>query len=434
MAKLRNIKFLAGICSVLFSAIVFLGLRTASAEVPIGKTYDQSNYQKIEDHLATPVLIEIKKGDVVITTGKLDFETKLPDEYIKISHRNEGNYGFAATGYLIDKATGEFPEDIRGNPFPTIDPKDPQAAQKIMENFQFTKYRESGRKACSSTKWVGDGGMEREVLSRGLYLYYYNRIREPIPNPSKFLFQSMTTIAEPYDLRGTASMAWAYTDDRENSAFNYLPMLRRVRRTSAAAGSDPFLGSDACTDDAYGYNGKNADMEFKYSGSNTILVPFVGSQKSFLPEMPDRSLERQFIEIKKAYQVPGAKAAKWWPINIIWVERPLYIVKMYPKDPYYNYGNQFLYIDTVTFFCYFKEVYDRPGEYWKNVMLIANYHEAKDGTNFVMGDNYTQIDDKKHHATVNDLIGYRDYKYVNLPEKKLGPQSFTQAAMIQLSK
>jgi len=61
-------------------------------------------------------------------------------------------------------------------------------------------------------------------------------------------------------------MEYTYDDTRDDIAFAYIPMLRRVRRVSAAVRSDPFLGSDFCTDDTDGFFGKNQAMKWKFIG------------------------------------------------------------------------------------------------------------------------------------------------------------------------
>jgi len=187
------------------------------------------------------------------------------ESYRKQSAKNEGKYDVdIKTGLIIDKATGKVPVYIFGNPFPTIDPKDPKVAEKIMENFQYSRARLGSQDATAESKFVGKGGLENRFISAGDYFFYQNRVRGEIPNPSSFLSMTMTGVEEPFSFRGIRSMIWTYNDTRDDAAFSYIPMLRRVRRMSASTNrSDPYMGGDGCIDDAWGYNGKNADMKFK---------------------------------------------------------------------------------------------------------------------------------------------------------------------------
>jgi hypothetical protein len=44
-------------------------------------------------------------------------------------------------GVMVEKATGKPPAFICGNSFSTIDTKDPEVAEKIMENGVYFRYR-----------------------------------------------------------------------------------------------------------------------------------------------------------------------------------------------------------------------------------------------------------------------------------------------------
>ncbi len=284
-----------GLCSVICLLLSFGAPNFAQAFEP-GKTYDKSNYQEIEDLLVTPIKNSVKKGDYVLKTGKLDFRFWMGPFFAEETKLNAGKFDLAGDGYLINKATGKYPEEIRGYPFPSIDPKDPSAGQKIMENHENRRNRCATSESTGEVNWVGEGGFERVIIACGNYFYYFNRYNRAhrVPNPNGMLKQDMTFVAAPYDLRGTTSMSWHYQDARESTSFAYLPMLRRVRRISAAARSDPFMGSDACTDDADGYGGKNADMSWRLLEKKTILAGFTLTEPVFHPPGPDGETPRQF--------------------------------------------------------------------------------------------------------------------------------------------
>jgi len=84
------------------------------------------------------------------------------------------------------------------------------------------------------------------------------------------------------------------------------------------------------------------------------------------------------------------------------VKREILILEMKPKDPYYNYGTQYLWIDAaVPFITFYKIIQDRAADYWKTVLLCSN---GFDGPNkemrFVQGPMYIAVDDRYDHATV----------------------------------
>ncbi len=293
-----------------------------------------------------------------IKTGELPFRIWLGSIFEAQSKLNEGKFDFSEDGYLILKATGEPPTELWGYPFPTIDPKDISAAQKIMENHEARRCRTAASSSNAQVNFVGRGGFERNLIACGDYFYYFNRFfkKDSVPNPNHMLKQDRTFVAFPYDLRGTATMSWHYQDERESSSFAYLPMLRRVRRTSAAARSDPFMGSDACTDDADGYGGKNADMRWRLlEEKKTILAGFTSLEPLFFQRAADGSSRRACnVGTNGGWEEPGWQGAPWAPIEVTWCPRDVYVIEIKPKDKYYNYGIQHYYVDSEAFLGYFK--------------------------------------------------------------------------------
>jgi len=80
----------------------------------------------------------------IFQTAKLDFEFKHDDAYMELTRKNEGKYEIDDKGFIVLKGGGE-KGMVLGMPFPTVDPKDPKAAEKIMENHHFMFYRRVAR-------------------------------------------------------------------------------------------------------------------------------------------------------------------------------------------------------------------------------------------------------------------------------------------------
>ncbi len=309
--------------------------------------------------------------------------------------------------------------------------------KKILEKFYFNiRCRHGSNSSGEVGLFIGAHGQEKEHVSRGVYFNYTNMPRGPLPNPQNFRSQSLTYMAEPYDIRGIVSMAWEYKDDKETTAFSYVPMLRRVRRTSAAARSDPHMGGDTCTDDAYGYNGKNADMKFTYVGKKNLFMPFTTDQVLRSHFNEDGGFMRKFPERKWGFEVPGWAYFQGAPATLKWILRPIWIVEMDPKDRYYNYGRQILYLDGVEYCIFLKEIYDKSGEYWKKMMVPLSYHLTPDGTDLLMTDVYNAQDDRTRHVTANRIFNpYGDAEaMINRPYSDVGLETYTLNAVVQLSK
>lgn len=413
------------------------------AEYVPGKNYDQSNYEEIADLLIPSVLKFVKSGEFLITPAEFPYEVKLNQPYLEASQKNKGKYVHDERGRIIEKDTGEFPEYIYGLPFPEVygrtDIKDPDAAQKIVDNRAAMHERAGGFWTGGDAHWVGKGGLERSLYSGGIFLYYRQNARGPLANPSKFLDQKLINVYEPYDYRGTVTMRWDYIDDREAASWAYVPMLRRIRRMSAAASSDPFMGGDGSTDDQWCWGGVNSDMEWKFLGAKEFLMPWGRIQKLRVEILEDGSWLQPFPKSKLGFQVPGWQYAPWALADSVWIKRPVYMLEMNPKDKYYNYGRQILYIDVLSLTAHFKEIYSRAGEYWKTSLVTYNYAEDDNGIEYIGRPNSIQavIDDKYRHATP-----YQNYggppgakkTAANVPFRVVGPQNFTTSYLLQFSK
>lgn len=88
----------------------------------------------------------------------------------------------------------------------------------------------------------------------------------------------------PADVRDTSFMTWSYDDGRSDDQWIYLPALRRIRRISAEARHDSFMGSDFTYDDISGRHPDDDRHELlrreSHRGENTYVVESVPSDGS----------------------------------------------------------------------------------------------------------------------------------------------------------
>ncbi len=107
------------------------------------------------------------------------------------------------------------------------------------------------------------------ITATGENDWFVNRWKRGlVPNPKGFIQLAMVQVVSPFDLRGVLTSMWTYKDEREDTCLTYIAMLRRVRRTSASARSDPFAGTLFCYDDDRGWAGKNQE-EWGDAGDGT---------------------------------------------------------------------------------------------------------------------------------------------------------------------
>ncbi len=422
-----------------FLLILLLGGGPVQA-MDLPNVIDKTNCKKYKELLIPVLFRAVEKGDFTIPTGKLDFPYSHWNRFLEAGKKNAGKFDVNKHGVLIEKSTGKVPKyNVYGFPFPDVDPKDPKAADKIFWNFNFQKYRLMAQNSVTRGSWIPKSGSEeRYIVSPEYQLYLQGRPHDQeIKNPENLLTLEIQAPREPMSVKGLSTMSRDYFDDRELTVYAYIPAIRRIRQTSGTTRSDPYMGSDGWQDLNYLWAGKNSSMTWKLVGEKTILVPFTSIAKQLLHEAPDGSVQRMVSPYKLGYQTPGWKGAPWAPTTMTYVPRSVWVIEQMPKDPYYNWGLHVNYVDKETNVIWYKEVYERSGDFRTWVMNCLHYGEAESGKNNV-GDNDVQImiDEKARHASAFGRTNTNDpgLGYLYLPESKMGIDFFGMSHFLLLSK
>ena len=392
----------------LVAFVLFLCFASGSgADVSPGDVIDKTNWQKAEGLLPEPVLNWVKNGDFVLNIGKLDFQPdKIHPEYVlKAFEANRGRYAIDDEGGIVDKKNGKLAKYIEGLPFTELDPKDPKVAEKLMYNHQYMQHIYGNFRFNFQLVWVGRSGFEREVevYWQSAPLTAYPGARD-IPNPDGMEKYAILLVKKPYDVAGTSVMMWRFlSPTKQDNTFGYVPALGRVRRMSAANRSDAFLGTDECVDDANGYDGKVPDFTWKLVRVQEALIPLLDNR--IFPfeqnELGEWQTTKDMKSVIYGYQKEGWTGAPWAPTNLIWVKRPVYVIEMTPKDPFYNYGTHRIWANPETYATTYKIINDRSGKYWKTLYMINSFCQSADkkmGLIAVAGQNV--IDERANHSTI----------------------------------
>ena len=376
------------------------------ADVAPGDVIDKGTWQKAEGLLPDPVLNWIKKGDASLTVDQLNFNPAdfMPPSCLEGFTINEGKYDVDSDGVLIEKQTGKSPGFIVGMPFTKIDPSDPKAGEKMMHNKFYYSYTQGNIVVPFSGMWIGrNTGVERELQCD--YLVYcmdgWNAAKGQ-PNPDNIEAYSVIRVLAPFDIAGTNVLTYRYRDKRPDSTFTYVPAIRRVRRMSPANRSDAFVGSDFCVDDAWAYAGKVAAFEWKILRQADQIVPFMGKDPQILVPNENKEYEtaRTAKEVAWGFKTEGWTGAPWFPTNLVWVKRPTYILECKAKDPYYNYGTQYLWVDAEFYQPTWKVIHDRANNYWKVEWQPQSAWESPDKKFRLLGLGcMVATDDRSDHST-----------------------------------
>jgi len=386
---------------VVGSLIVLAALASVTAAddgLKPGDVLDQSNWQKAEGLLPPEILKHYKTGEYV--NKIVDYPAgsfRWPADFREASKQNTGRYEVGANGGLVEKATGQQPTEVFGYPFPTVDAKDPQAGVKIVWNYFYLTWYWGNMRAQAQVNFVAPKAMERRTDQDVNWMIYDGvPTRERIPNPQNFLMQNLIVVKAPADLSGTAALTWRYRDSaKRDSAWTFVPALRRVRAISPANRSDGFLGSDMSQDDGAFFDGKPEDFAWTLKGETDQLrlvdplnlkgegrsdwLPG-GGWRGFWPDVP-----------YLGYQDPTWKGVGWAPIAMALAKRRFWVVDGVPKDKYYLYGRLELYVDQETFQGSWNRKFNWQGELLNTFQVVAYnplpYQRPDGGTDYNQASN-----------------------------------------------
>ncbi len=394
---------------MILTAVGFLPMldRAVSADVQPGEVIDKTNWQKLEGLVPESVLGWVKKGDFILQIEKLNFDSLayFPAFQMKAFKENLGKYELDEESGIIDVKTGKLPKAIVGLPFPEIAPEDPKVCEKAIYNNHYMQYQPDNLRFPYEGINIGRGGFERESES-----VWYQMAMDGNPwaakrsNPHGIEKYAITVVKKPYDVAGTAIMLWRYrAPDKEDTTFGYIPAIRRVRRMSAANRSDAFMGSDLAMDDANGYDGKVTAFTWKLLRKQVAIVAYLSADpvRVVQNDMEEWETTPGIRAILFGYQKKDWQGAPWAPTNLVWVKRPILVMEMTPKDSYYNYGVDELWVDAEKYGVMYKVINDKAGDYWKTFytssMVCAS---SDDKVRFnSLGGQYS-LDDRRQHSTI----------------------------------
>jgi len=404
-------------------ALAILGA-PARADVAPGDRITDQNIEKLKDLISPGMEWCIKHGwPLTITETK---RVEWPKAYKEATEKYSGQVKLSADGLTVQNY-------VAGQPFPNIDPKDPQIANKIMWNYSYNFLATDDvdlRNFDADTGSIADHGplsVERHfLLDHFRRLFWTGRLyvdpKPEKPNANGYRAQQgLYPILEPFDLKGVGALGNRYIDAaKQDDSWLYLPSLRRVRRLSTAQRSDALFGQDTDQDSYFGYSGHIAWMDFKFLG------------------------ERELIGAFHAQHYPAKYNEKVdWAFDDVWEKRRVYAVEGISKLPQYAYGKRVLFIDKEAWIIPFSDIYDRSGELWKIWINDFSFRKkAFDGASVVeypdeMGflPSIVMVDIQLEHATKASLPSPRfpgeQGWYFNQGEKAgITDDWFTVAALV----
>ncbi|MFQ5849797.1 MAG: DUF1329 domain-containing protein [Candidatus Binatia bacterium] len=342
--------------SVLFLSLP-VGAHTAEVDLKPGETIGPHNWERVKGMVGENLLSRIKQG----YTFKIKEPTMYqpPKEYVEATKKYAGRVRLGPEGELLNH--------VAGLPFPKIDPRDPQAGQKIAWNF-YWRWQGDDYQGGGGTKTgkmiryaIERDGAERRADFVSYFLFPRTRVtldpKPVIPGYEHIDSLQLRIDKYPRDRSGTTMLEIRYTDPkRADDLYIYIPALRRIRRLTTTQRCQTLAPSEWNLDDINFFRGKITDFNYRLLGEKKALTNYA---QEYVP----------YHRKKGDYLPDGEK----------WEVHDVYVLEITPKDRNYCYPKKILWIDKVAWESTWGMTWDRKGEYWKEMALFFIPAKLSDG-------------------------------------------------------
>ena len=340
--------------------LLFLEPSSARAQVKPGDVIAAKDADRVKDLVSPGVDWLVRRG---MRMTIIPFQkTEDPPAFREATEKYAGQTKLGANG-LIDESTY-----VAGRPFPKIDVNDPQAAIKIMYNYErsryatddlTTKFLDAETGVIDTKSAQQQFSIERHFIVGAIRLLkYIGRTEHPpipaLPNPNGFLVKAgQYPILEPFDLKGVGGLVYRYLDPTKiEETWMYMPSLRRVKRISTAQRSTALYGQDVDVDSYGGFAGQIPSFDWKLLGEKPMLASGHGAN---LPPVPCKD-------------DGGVTFCDTWE-----VVPHVYAIEGRSKAAGYAYSKRILFIDAETSYVAYTDLYDQAGQLWRVAVNYGRY-------------------------------------------------------------
>jgi len=373
-----------------------LASNTYAADVPEGTVISAANIDKIktdtfEGKPIGSMLTEKMEWRIRNSGWKLPLarskEILLDPKWVKASQANVGRA-------KLNPQTRQVEGWEAGEPFPNVDLKDPQAAEKIVWNWHLGQLKGDVAIAPVFTQLLIDGkkGIHAEPIADFTRYSMKGRLSgKSTEGSGKEAGRQLLYFKEPADMKGLGTFTIMYDSAQVNDAWVYIPAVRRVRRLSGGAWMDPVGSSDQLQDDLEIFNARPSWYTgYKLLGKRWVLAVANSKQPLWDPKAKEYGARYPGLE----------NAAPFWNLNNDRFEpREVYVVEATTPSEH-PYSKKVLYMDVKYPRIYYGEAYNRKGEFWKFMEFHSFQAKADDGFMDVRTSGGAIIDFLRNHATV----------------------------------
>ncbi len=354
-------KFMASVNRVLmflaFSLILVAKPRAAEVDLKPGDTIGPQNWERIKGMVGENFLERVRQGYTFQIKAPTRYQP--PREYIEATKKYSPAVRLGADGELLHY--------VAGLPFSEIDPRDPQAGQKIAWNFywrwQGDDYKGGGgtENGKMITVSIEKDGFERRADAYSYFLFPHTRVtldpKPVIPGYENIDSISLRVSSYPRDSAGSATLETRYSDPkRPDDLYLYIPSIRRIRRSTTTQRCQTLAPTEFNMDDVDFFRGKITDFNYKLAGEKKVLTNYSQEHVPYQRKKGDYLPQNEKFEVQDAY-----------------------VLEITPKDPSYCYPKKVLWIDKVAWETMWGMTWDRKGEYWKEMALFRIPGKLADG-------------------------------------------------------
>ena len=334
-------------CSVLFFSLS-LEINAAEVDLKPGDTVGPLNWERVKGMAGENLLNRIRQGYTFKIKPPTTYQP--PREYVEATKKHAGAARLGPGGELLNH--------VVGLPFAEVDPRDPQAGQKVAWNY-YWRWRGDDFKAGGGTEIgqviryaIEKDGSERRADFVSYFLFPRNRVTLD-PKPVIPGYEDKDSIQlridyYPRDSAGTAILEIRYTDpNRPDDLYLYIPTLRRIRRATTTQRCQTLAPSEFNLDDINFFSGKITDFNYRLVGEKKALTNYTQEQVPY-----------------------NRRKGDYLPVDEKWEVQDVYVLEITPKDPSYCTPKKILWIDKVAWEATWGMTWDRKGEYWKEMALF----------------------------------------------------------------
>jgi hypothetical protein len=369
----------AGLTLLIFVASVAEGQQI---ELKPGDTIGPHNWQKVEGMVGENLLNRIKQGySFKIKPSKI---YSPPKEYLQATKVYAGPVRLGRNGELLNY--------VAGQPFPQIDPQDPEAGSKLAWNFYWRwsgdDYKDGGgsKQDRIIRAIIEKDGSERRLDNISHNIKTRSRVTVAptpiIPGYEHIEWMKLLASEYPRDTAGTTILEIRYLDpQREDDFYVYVPSIRRVRRLPPIQRCEPIAGAEHNFDDVNGFLGKITNFTYKFHGERKILANF------FQEQFPFRRRTGDYLPLDEGWEVHDA-----------------YVLEITPKDPNYCYPKKILYIEKNTYECIWNMSWNKNGKYWREHIGFLVPVKLTDGQEVWSYGTVSSVNVQNNRSTVITLV------------------------------